>query len=380
MLELSREGARGHARFRLGVRARSYWDHSEINAVDRFVGGELERLLTPRLAAFTSGHFDYYPERDEFETDGQPQLAGDRPDWKGYGLTGGLRYALDAVSTLTLSSTLDSVDYGQGDLGDDFFERDRRSYLSALAYERYLSERDAIGITVSYADDWFDEAEGSAGEETSRVVSGIASWSRAWSESWSTSLGGGVRWASLHQDELEGLFLPVPGIDLSPSDRSFGFVGSAGIERKTSVSTLSLAYGREISPTSGYGGQADVDTLSASYERRLAERLTVRLEGFAQRYESAGDTVVPGRLVIIIDPISGLEVARLFVPLLTDSAIDARLMGAGLRLDWRLRKHWSTFLRYGFLDQQSDGDRAIESFDAHRVTVGFRYALPIDLR
>jgi uncharacterized protein (PEP-CTERM system associated) len=55
---LSHEEGRGHTKLLLGLRSRSYWDHSELNAVDRYVRGDVERMLTQRLTFFSDGKYE----------------------------------------------------------------------------------------------------------------------------------------------------------------------------------------------------------------------------------------------------------------------------------------------------------------------------------
>jgi hypothetical protein len=369
---LSHEEGRGHTKLLLGLRSRSYWDHSELNSVDRYVRGDFERMLTQRLTAFSNGRYEYFPDRDVFDDGGDPGLEGENPDWKRWDLSGGLRYALSPLSSISVSAGFSGDAFSKGDSDPSFFRRDRDSYFGSVAYQRYLSERDEVSLTMSYSDDRFDGGGTTSnptsltGEETNRVASAFASWNRAWTRRWSTHFAGGARWVSIDQDSIPGIrCFPT---DCGSSDSGAGFVGSAGVQYETKLSELGLSYSRETRPSSGYGGNVDVGTVSGRFRRQLSQRMSVRGDAYYQRYASVGETSVPF-----------LCSTTACLTQFTDSAIDADLLGANLTLDWRVGEHWTTFARYSYRDQTSEGDRDVSEYESHRVTFGFRYALPIDI-
>jgi hypothetical protein len=392
---LSYEGDRGHVRTTLGLRSRSYWDHSELNGIDRFVRVDFERMLTQRLAVFSEGSYEFFPDHDPaFQDD--LVLVGDRPDYTRHLLSGGLRYALDPLSTLTFAGGFGGENFDRGDGQTSFTRRDRQNLHASMAYARQLSERDETGLTLRFLNDEFDEVELGSGEETSRTFVGTLHWARAWTPVWSSRVAAGARVARLDEEAIPGLSLPSPStFDLSPTDTSVGVVGSLEMSRRTARTVTTLGYSRETVPSSGYGSNVDSDTVSASFTAQLSDRLQLELSGYAQRYDSVGESLVVRERFFIV---GGFPVVPVFCePLgltgfapgtmnggpvcvgLTDDEIDATLFGGRAQLGWRVNPHWSTFLRYTFRDQSSRGDRRVAEYTDHRVMMGFRYRLPIDL-
>ncbi len=391
-VQFSYEDDRGFARARLGIRSRSYWDHAELNGIDSFARGEFERLLTPRLTLITNGSFDFFPDRDVAFDDGGQQLAGGRPDYKRASAQVGFRYALGPVSTLTLASGWEGENFDEGDGQVSFARRDWGSLYGYARYSRQLSERDEMGLTVRVSGDRFDELAGAnAGlaEETNQMVSALVHWQRAWSPVWSTLATIGPRWVRIEQDEIPGLVVaPGSGLDFSPSETSLGIVGTLEITRLSKRTATTLSYRRDTRPSSGYGSNTDTDTLSGDFTLRLTQRLELNLGAFAMRYQSVGDA-----LAVVGSPFFGLPCELLglsgFTPGrinlapvcvgLVDQLIDATVTGGHVRLGWRVTQDWSTFMRYTYRDQTSRGDRPITEYTDHRVMMGFRYAVPIDL-
>jgi hypothetical protein len=389
-VEFSYEGDRGHARARLGVRSRSYWDHSELNSIDRFGRFEVERLLTPRLAVFSKGIFEVFPDRDP-AFDGGQELVGGRPDYTHRDLSAGVRYVLDPLSALTFAAGFSGEDFDQGDLTDrSFSRRDRESRYALVSYTRQLSERDEVGLKVSFSDDSFDQVELVTGEETDRTAQARLHWSRAWTPQWSTRVGAGARSVRIDEDSVPGLVVsPTSGLDLSPSETSLGFIGDFEVERSTKRTVTTLGFNKETRPSSGYGSTVDTDTVSASFTARLTQRLQLNLSGYVQRYESVGESLAVLPPIVITWPFfatgcpSELEAGVLNGGLrcvgLTDNELDATVLGGRVQLGWRVNRQWSTFLRYTYRSQNSRGDRPVSEFTNYRVIMGFHYEVPIDL-
>ena len=62
-----------------------------------------------------------------------------------------------------------------------------------------------------------------------------------------------------------------------------------------------------------------------------------------------------------------------------DNEVDSENLSALVRLSWRLREKMSTYISYRFRDQRSHGEISVGEYDVHRFTLGFRYAMPIDM-
>jgi hypothetical protein len=159
---LSYQGDRGHVYLYGGLRSRSYWKYSGLNAVDRFGRLDIERRITPRLAVFSKGELDFFPNRDPVESGGRV-LSGERADYWRHKLSGGFRYATDPISTVSLYGGYVSEDYDQVEQGTT--RSDRFGEFAYVGYERLLSERDQAGLTLGWADNRFDEAAQSRGDQ-----------------------------------------------------------------------------------------------------------------------------------------------------------------------------------------------------------------------
>ncbi len=360
---LSFEGDRGHFRIDGGLRSRNYWRYSELNADDRFGRLSFERRITPRLAVFGKGALDFLPNRDPVES-GNRELSGKRPDYWRHSATGGFRYALDPISTFTLGGGYVGERY-DGDTGTR--RSDRFGQLASLGYERLLSERDQVGLTLGWSDNQFDAQARGVGDRNDRTLSATASWNRAWTQKWSTSFSGGLRSVHLEQDAPRGL-IPIFPVSLDGSQTSLGYVGAMEVQRKTKLGELSAGYVRETRPSSGYGSTLDVDTVSIGVVRKVTKWLTLRGDGYWQRFSSVGDSVGCAPFV-----------GNFCIPLESSNAIEAAVVAATTQLDWRTTERWTTFLRYSYMDQTSEGDRPLDEYTNHRFVLGFRYDYDVDL-
>jgi opacity protein-like surface antigen len=375
-LNVAQEGDRGHARVWAGLHSRKYWDVSDLDAIDRFLGWDVERRLSPRLSAFSDGRFAFYENLDRVVDDGIV-LGGGRPDKQLLRGEAGLRYALTPVSNLSASVGYREWDFSSGDTERTNRRRDSESRWGVLSYERALSPRDQMLASLGFAESDFSDI--GAGSETNDMLEGTAQWARVWSPAWSTSFSAGLR---LLETETE-----------AGEDRNISAIGAAAVTRKFQRGELSLSYRRETRPSSGYGSSLDTDKLRAGYETRLTSRLRLAISGEFRRYRSADDSIVQtrpvsstfgfvdGSLVLTDVTCEAGDVdlgTRCFREV--DDEIDSKTWTALVRLDWRIRERFFTFVSYRYLDQTSDGTRPISEFDSHRLMLGFRYAYPVDLK
>ena len=155
-----------------------------------------------------------------------------------------------------------------------------------------------------------------------------------------------------------------------------GFIGGASLERKTPRTHARLTLSRVTQPGSGVGASQNVNSIDGNLRVDLAARLAFVVDGRWQAYDAAANGAIfvgfapgpPG------DTLVGVSCFR-------DSENEAayELTSASARLDWRVWEHWVTFVQYRYLHQTSSGEIAVSEFDNHRVSLGMRYALPIDV-
>jgi opacity protein-like surface antigen len=375
-LSIAQEGERGHARLWGGLNSRIYQDVSELDAIDRFLGWDVERRLSPRLSAFSDGRFAFYENLDRVVDDGIV-LGGGRPDERLLRGEAGLRYALTSVSSLSASFGYRERDYSSGDTERTSRRRDTESRWGVVSYGRALSPRDRISASLALGEAEFSDI--GTGSETNRQLEGTAQWARAWSPAWSTSFSAGLRLLELETEAGE--------------DRNVGAIGAAAVTRKFQRGELSLSYRRETRPSSGLGSSLDTDRLRASYATRLTSRLRLAISGDLYRYRSAGDSIVQTRPVssafsfvdgslVLTDVTCEAGDVDLGTSCFreVDDEIDSKTWTALVRLDWRIRERFFTFVSYRYRDQISDGTRSVGEFDSHRLMLGFRYAYPVDLK
>lgn len=354
-LSVAQEGERGHARLWTGLSSRTYWDVSELDAIDRFLGWDVEQRLSPRFTAFSDGRFAFYENLDRVVDEGVV-LGSGRPDYRQIRAEAGLRYVLTPLSSLSASFGYRERDYSLGDAEPTNDRRDSESRWGVLSYGRALSPRDQMLASLAFGESDFSDI--GAGSESDDLLEGTAQWARAWSPAWSTSFSAGLR---LLKTETK-----------AGEDRSVAAIGAAGVTRKFQRGELSLSYRRETRPSSGLGSSLDTDKLRASYQTKLTSRLRLAISGDFYRYRSAGDS-----LVVEFSPICppGSVCFRE-----VDDEIDSKTWTARVQLDWRIRERFFTFVSYRYLDQTSDGTRSVSEFDSHRLMLGFRYAYPVDLK
>jgi hypothetical protein len=368
-LSVAQAGERGHTRLWAGLRSRTYWDVSDLDAIDRFLGWDVEQRLSPRFSAFSDGQLAFYENLDAV-VDNEVVLGGGRPDKQLLRAGAGLRYALTPVSNLSAFVGYREWDYSSGDTESTSRRRDSESRWGVLSYGRALSPRDQISASLALGESDFSNI--GEGSETDDMLEGTAQWARAWSPAWLTSFSAGLR--SLKTETAAG------------EDRSVGAIGAAEVTREFQRGELSLSYRRETRPSSGLGSSLDTDRLRTSYETQLTSRLRLAISGEYHRYRSAGDSIVSenpiGFTVPSFSPICPAGSVGIGTSCFreVDDEIDSKTWTGLVRLDWRIRERFFTFVSYRYRDQTSDGTRSVSEFDNHRLMLGFRYAYPVDLK
>lgn len=428
-LRLESRGPSGHSELGFGARTRTHREFDDLDAVDPFARLSVERSLRDRLVLYARGSFERFTDRDPVEDEGA-LLEHGRPDLDRGLAEAGVRYVLSATSELSLSYAWAARDYDATrfteELGDRY--RDLDSGLWSLGFSRLLSGRDQITLQASLRDTDFDasaferpflatvffdfgpivfpitlrgEAEVGLGGERDRGAALTVGWTRAWSPLWSTALRGGVRRLHSRGNGFENVvfFAPSGTTDLALDERSTAFTGGFTLARRGQRSSLEISYELETRPSGGHSGSVDAGLLRLAYRNRLSERVSLRLGWELGGQRSASEftdfALLPSGLGAIdlctasgqlygewhtgqIDPTQGGE---LVVPVCTrhaESGIDDRYQRARLQLDWQMRRGFSTFLRYSFVDRDSDG-RIGRSHSDHRLQLGFRYTFGIDV-
>lgn len=367
-----------------GLDTRLYSDLSDLNALNRDIEYDAAFRVTPRLSVFSAGEYRVLEDTDEVEEGGRTLSLG-RPDFQTTFARGGVRYALTRRSGVTLSGLFADFDFGRGDTGASQ-QRDSHRSSYSLALDRVLSARDTVRLTLTRADGAFDSTRFSPSSESSSHSLDLL-WGRSWNSRWTSSFSAGVQ--RLESDVVDAQIVPlVPGDlpDSSPDDTTTSFVGSASLQRRSKRAALAFRYSREIRPSSGFGTDLTIDSLAASFERRLSRRWSLRLVGNWTLLRSATEQVfaipaAPAFCVLFPGTVPAVQSGVLPVCAgVSDSAIDSQTRSLSVVLSWRTSERWSTFLRYRFRDQVNDGDNlTLEDFDKHMVSLGFRYRYDLDL-
>ncbi len=116
----------------------------------------------------------------------------------------------------------------------------------------------------------------------------------------------------------------------------------------------------------------------------MTDRLSFRVEAEFSRFRSAADSLVVRAPLLVFGSTVFCRAGQ--VPQgsscleKVSNEIDLDRWTTRLQLNWRVRKHWSTFLSYRFTAQSSSGARALDDFDSHRVMVGLRAERPVHIR
>jgi len=438
-LHLANVGELGYFRMNGWLSSHSYWEESELNGIDRGVSLEVDRKLTPRFTIFGNGSLQHFADHNEIrESDsigtsstGQPVIQpgqlveGASPTVNLDQGVAGVRYLLTPRSQLELTGGPFSVSYGHNDTGV-FDNRDRDGWFGSLSLDYQLTVLDKLSIGLSAnntnlqdvvsgqtyvyespfapAPTIFDLQTGESHSEQQSVNLG---WYRAWSPAWSSNLSVGVRrlhtevtGASTPATQVVLLFgFPIP--NLLPvyvasdfDDTGPGLVGEFRITRSFTRSALALGYSRETrSTSSNVTSDVNVDTFDLTFTHRLAERVTFRLTGSYQLYETANDSpaLVPAAYVQVPEPALACQPGMTLRLMSsgqsilgqceggTGNALQSQTFGAAARIDWQLRKRLATFVVFRYYDRSGDAALLGNAFNKYNVGLGFRYLYDLDL-
>jgi hypothetical protein len=169
-----------------------------------------------------------------------------------------------------------------------------------------------------------------------------------------------------------------------------------------------LGYTRETrSTSSAVTSDVNVDTFDLQFTHLLAERVTLRLSGSYEFYESANDSpslvpatwghfesdgmFVPGPYSTVTGPVfnecaggklvvtgSGpLKVGQCEVG--TAHALHSQTLGLTARIDWQLRKRLGTFAVFRYYDRSGDPELFGNDYNKVNFGVGFRFFYDLDL-
>ena len=424
--------------FRAGgwLASNSYWEESKLNGVDRGISLDFDEKLSRRWSAFGSGSLQYLAAHNEIRANdtvtsnssGQPivtpgqVLEGNVPDVNIDQGIGGIRYELTPLSTLSFSGGPYSVRYGQSDAGGTD-NRNRDGWTAGVDLTHRLTTMDTVslGVDASNTDQQnvsFLGVEGLAFQptlvelQTGKSVSDQQSinlgWTRTWNEAWSTDVTLGVR--RLHTRSTD-VSTPATGVTLffiplqskafaltDFDDTSPLVVGEIRVARTFLRSALSLGFTRETrSASSGATSDVNVSTFDLLFTHRLAERVTLRLNGSWEFSENANDTNnLEGASYIqgSFDPVTGPKyecpTGKLIVTGSGPDKIGQCEVGGGstlrsqslllsARLDWQLRKRLGTFAVFRYYDRSGDQQLFGNDYNKFNFGVGFRYFYDLDL-
>jgi hypothetical protein len=384
-VELNLQNDRTRLDFSYNLRSTHYVDYSDLNAVDHRVFLSGSRLLTHRLTLFGGANYLHLPKGDDV-MDNDLRIKSGRNEFTSYSANGGLRYALDRVSNVSLSFFWSQADQTASDDVRPGLLYDPETLALTLAWNRSLSARDSVGASLIRRESTFSpepdsflgsqlvqqEAPGtlpdcpkgfdgplivfgppgelgfrqcsgsiSVPDNESSTTSLSANWSRIWSPRWSSELALGYTRVDTKQGSNS----------FSPS---YSMNGVLSVTRRTRSSELTVSYSKFNRPSTAEGTEVDVDSAQISFRRSLTRRLGTQLRATWSRTTSASDF---------------------------DSGLDSEVVTLTGLLHWRLTEHLSTFLSLSYRNQDASGSRAIETtgFENRRAILGFRYSKPITL-
>lgn len=456
-LHFANIGELGFFRVNGWLSSHSYWEESKLNGVDRGASLDFDQKLTPRFSLFGSGSLLYFADHNEIrengtvtsDEDGQPIVTpgeiieGNVPDVTIDQGIGGVRYALTPLTDLSLSGGPYSVSYGESAAGGTE-NRDRGGWSAELSLDHQLTPIDEISFDLNatstdnedvvFATEAFEvrpplgSQPGSqlvdleTGKSISEQQSLTVGWKRQWSPVWSTNLAVGARRLHTEVNGASGVgtqviivpplcipFLgctvggPTPSATATKSDfddTGPGVVGELHLTRSFLRSSLDLGYSRVTrSTSSAVTSDVDVDTFSLVYTHLLAERVTLRLSGNYELYESANDSpsLVPAEYIVgsvDIDSrrprywcpnggkrvVTGSGVAKVGqCETSEDNALHSQTLGLTARIDWQLRKRLGTFAVFRYFDRSGDEELFGNDYNKVNFGVGFRYFYDLDL-
>lgn len=361
-VEAGYDSERDVASLSAGLVSSSYLRNPDLNGISYAADLEYQRNFSRRLSLGLGAGYRFYPSLDAVSEVDQ-QIQSERPDLGIWDLDAGLRFQQSARTQLGGSLGYSGRGYRSSDSIQETTERGHESVAGALFYQSVLNSRDVFDFTLSVNRTHYSNT--GAGEENDTFATLVAEWSRDWNPEWYSSLSAG----------LVGLYSAPEGF---PSETRMGFTGGASMVRETSRTRTHLEFTSRVQPSSGVGATLQVHTLSGRFRLKLASAWALQLLANWQLYRSASDGPV-----LVSQAVGGCAPGETQVGSGcfqdSDRQVNTELSYLGATLDWRLPKQWATFLRYRFRHQTSSGDIPVSEYSEHRVTVGVRYALPVDL-
>jgi len=356
-LMLDNRGSLGHVTLDAFLASHTFWEQSELDGVDRGIGGDVDRTIFPRLSVFGNGSYQRIaphaeirgPESVTFVTQpGQPAQPVITPGELVEGAVptadvgqgqAGFRYLLTPLSKLSISGGPYSIQYlGSGPSNSGF--RDREGYFADLTLDHSLSATDSLSFAIDASTTQFSSVTAgsaevldpenphvvsvSTGSTASDLQSFSIGWNRTWNERWTTSLSVGARrldsrtTGALQETTRvapdPGSGQPVPFTDFVKTDSDSvgpGWIGGLSIQRLFARGALALSYSRETRTTGSLAASnVDVDSVSLTYKWRLAEYVTWTTTGGYEHYLSADrfPEILPAQYVTgSFNPVSGPE-------------------------------------------------------------------------
>ncbi|MGH9888843.1 MAG: hypothetical protein ACREBE_25145, partial [bacterium] len=175
-------------------------------------------------------------------------------------------------------------------------------------------------------------------------------------------------------------------------------VGEIRLTRTFMRSLLSLGYVRETrSTSSSITSDVNTNTFDLLFTHRLAERVTVRINGSLELSENANDSAdLEGAQYIAgsFDPVTGphftCPAGKLVVTgsgaaklgqceVNGNNSVRSQALLLTARLDWQLRKRLGTFAVFRYYDRSGDEELYGNDYNKVNFGVGFRYFYDLDL-
>lgn len=385
------------------------------DGINRFLRLNGNRNLTPRLGisgALGYSYFDDTSTGNPVPSDpNQPVTTSQDQSFERIATSAGLTYSLGPRTSLAFG--VDQVKTQRSESlpgqGGDSSSRSGRVSLS-----RQLSLLDSLSFSAALSESDFARSQSIAAND-SRTFSNRVSWDRSWTKIFTTSFGAGFSQvetgadtsATLEADPLEipagfppdTLILPdQPVPDTSAANTSTAFNGGLSLTWLLPRGVLQLDLSRDTSSRSGLGSEVNTDSISGSFEHRLASRWVLSSNLGYSRVKSAGETPVffsdfyePFVVVQDGQPTGQLALnpcgkytrvtdgTRTGCVGISDNAINYETTWANLSLRRQMTKRMSSSLTYSYTKQSSSGDTSQADYDEHRVSVGLRYTYDIDL-
>jgi hypothetical protein len=385
------------------------------DGVDRFLRLSGNRSLTPRLGISGGLGYSYFDDTstgNPVPSDpNQPATTSDDQSFERIATSAGLTYSLGPRTSLGFGVDQVETQRSQSLPGQGGDSSSSSGHVSLI---RQLSLRDSLGFSASLSESDFGRSQ-NIGANDSRTLSNRVSWDRSWTKIFTTSFSAGFSQVetgadtsvTLEADPLEIpdgfppdtlILLDQPVPDTSSADTSTAFNGGLSLTWLLPRGVLQLDLSRDTSSRSGLGSEVNTDSISASFEHRLASRWVLSSDLGHARVKSAGETPVffsdfYEPFVVLQDgqPTGQLALnpcgqytrvtdgTRTGCVGISDNAIDYKSTWANLSLRRQMTKRMTGSLTYSYTQQSSSGDTEQADYDEHRVSVGLRYTYDIDL-